>query len=173
MLSRFSRVWLFVTPWTVVCQAPLSTGFSRQGYWSGLPCPPPGDLPDPGVKPESLLSPALAGRFFTTSATWEVHEEAYIKIYDYTDFFQVYIGHSKSVYLIEWKRKKIINVRRENNGKWRHSVGECDRQPGPQRCPCPKSWDMLPCSAGTLKILLRVTELEIGRLSWTVWVGPI
>ena len=44
---------------------------SRQAYWSGLPCPPPGDLPDPGIKPMSLKFPALAGRFFTTSATWE------------------------------------------------------------------------------------------------------
>ena len=46
-------------------------GFSRQEYWSGLPCPSPGDLPDPGVEPTSLTSPELAGRFFTTSATWE------------------------------------------------------------------------------------------------------
>ena len=59
------------TLWTVAHQAPLSMEFSRQGYWSGLPLPPPGDLPDPGIQPESLLSPALAGRFFTTSATWE------------------------------------------------------------------------------------------------------
>ena len=59
------------TPWTVACQAPLSVGFSRQEYWSGLSCPPPGDLPDPGIKPTSLTSHALAGRFFTknTSAT--------------------------------------------------------------------------------------------------------
>ena len=71
MLSRFSRIRLFVTPWTVACQAPLSMGSSRQEYWSGLPCPPPGDLPDPGIEPVSLLSPALAGGFFTTSATWE------------------------------------------------------------------------------------------------------
>ena len=70
MLSRFSRVQLFVTLWTVARQAPLSIGFSMQ-YWSGLPCPPPGDLPDPGIKPISLLSPALTGRFFSTSATWE------------------------------------------------------------------------------------------------------
>ena len=54
--------------WTVACQAFLSMGFSRQEYWSGLPFPPPGDLPNPGVKP---ISPALAGVFFTTSATWE------------------------------------------------------------------------------------------------------
>ena len=52
-------------------QAPLSMGFSRQDYWSGLPCPPPGNLSYPGVKPESLMSPALAGGFFTTSDTWE------------------------------------------------------------------------------------------------------
>ena len=53
------------------CQAPLSMGFSRQEYWSRLPCPPPGDLPNPGIEPTSLMSPALAGMFFTTSATWE------------------------------------------------------------------------------------------------------
>ena len=49
-------------------------GFSRQEYWSMLPCPPPGDLADPGIVPASLTSPALAGGFFTTSATWEVHQ---------------------------------------------------------------------------------------------------
>ena len=54
----------------VACQAPLSMEFYRQD-WSGLLCPPPGDLPDPGIKPVSLMSPALAGEFFTTSATWE------------------------------------------------------------------------------------------------------
>ena len=58
-----SHVQLFVTPWTVACQAPLSMGFSRQEYWSGLPFPSPGDLPNPGIKPES---PALAGEFFAT-----------------------------------------------------------------------------------------------------------
>ena len=52
-------------------QAPLSTVFFRQEYLSGLPCPPPGALHDPGIEPTSLMSPALAGRFFTTSATWE------------------------------------------------------------------------------------------------------
>ena len=45
--------------------------FPKQEYWSGLPCPPPGDIPDPGIKPASVTSPALAGRFFSTSATWE------------------------------------------------------------------------------------------------------
>ena len=50
-------------------------GFSRQEYWSGLPGPPPGDLPDAGTETQSLMSPALAGGFFTISATWEVHKE--------------------------------------------------------------------------------------------------
>ena len=52
-------------------QAPLSMGLSKQENWSGLSCSPPGDLPDPGMEPRPLISPALAGRFFTTSATWE------------------------------------------------------------------------------------------------------
>ena len=63
---------LFATPWTAAHQAPLSMGFSRQEYRSGLPCPFPGDLPDPGIKPVSLMSPALAGSLFTTGTTWEV-----------------------------------------------------------------------------------------------------
>ena len=71
MLSCFSRVQLFASLWTVAHQAPLSVKFSRQEYWSGLPCPPPGDLPDPGMEPKSLMSPALLGEFFTTSTTWE------------------------------------------------------------------------------------------------------
>ena len=58
-------------PWTVAHQAPLSVGFSRQEYWSGLPCPPPRGLPDPGIQPRCLVPPALAGGFFTTSTTWE------------------------------------------------------------------------------------------------------
>ena len=54
------------TLWTVACQAPLSMGFFRKEYWSGLLFPPPGDLPSPGIQPVSLACPALAGRFFTT-----------------------------------------------------------------------------------------------------------
>ena len=77
MLSHFSRVRLFATQWTVARQAPLSMGFSRQEYWSGLPSPAPGDLPNQGIKPLSLMSPwlELAGRFFTTSTTWTVAEQ--------------------------------------------------------------------------------------------------
>ena len=78
MLSRFSHVQLSVALWTIAHQAPLSMGFSRQEYWTGFPYPSPGDLPDPGTDLAVLASPALAGGFFTTSATWEA------PIYTYT-----------------------------------------------------------------------------------------
>ena len=78
MLSHFIHVQLCANPWIISCQAPLSMGFPRQEYWSGFPCPSPGDLPDPGIKPvslgikpTSLTSLTLAGGFFTPSATWE------------------------------------------------------------------------------------------------------
>ena len=70
-VKSLSRVRLFATPWTVTYQAPLSMWFSRQEYWSGLPGPTPGDLPNPGIEPTSFLSPALAGEFFTTRTTQE------------------------------------------------------------------------------------------------------
>ena len=70
--SHFSCVQLFVTPWTVAHQAPLSLGFSRHKSWSGLPFSSPGELPDPWVETASLIpSPALANGFFTTSTTWK------------------------------------------------------------------------------------------------------
>ena len=71
VLSQFSHVWLFASPWTVACQAPLSVAFSRQEYWSGWPCPSPGDFPDLGIEPKSLVSPSLTGWFFTISTIWE------------------------------------------------------------------------------------------------------
>ena len=71
-----SCIQLSVTPWTVACQAPLSMGFLGQEYHSGLPFHPTGDLSGPGVESMSLVSPALAGRFFTTGTTWE----AYVKV---------------------------------------------------------------------------------------------
>ena len=71
VMCACSVMSISVTPWTVAHQAPLPMAPSRQEYWSGLPRPPPGDLPDPGIEPVSLTSPALAGGFFTTSATWE------------------------------------------------------------------------------------------------------
>ena len=89
VLSRFSRVRLFVTPWTIACQAPLSKRFSRQEHWSGLLCPSPGDLPDPGIKPVSLTIPAFVGGFFIANATWV---------------------HLKMEYYLAIKKKKLIQI---------------------------------------------------------------
>ena len=77
VLSRFSRVQLFVTLSTAASQAPLSMGFSRQEHWSGLPSLPPGNLPNPGIEPASLMSPTMAGGFFTASVTWEAPSTAH------------------------------------------------------------------------------------------------
>ena len=71
MLSRFSHILLFAMLWTQAHQAPLSMGFSSREYWSVLPCPPPENLPDLGIKPAALMSLALADGFFTISSTWE------------------------------------------------------------------------------------------------------
>ena len=70
--QSFSRVELFVAPWTVASQAPLSMGFHRQEYWRGVPFSHPGDLLDPGME---SMSPAFSGEFFTTGTTWEAHEK--------------------------------------------------------------------------------------------------
>ena len=71
VLSHFSHVQLCATPWTEKPGMLQSIGLYKQEYWSGLLFPSPGDLPNSGIKPMFLMSPALAGRFFTTSATWE------------------------------------------------------------------------------------------------------
>ena len=70
--QSLSHFQLIVTSCTIACQAPLSMGFSRQEYWSVLPSPPAGDLPDPETKPTSLLSSAVSDGFFYNEATWEV-----------------------------------------------------------------------------------------------------
>ena len=72
-VCTLSHVWLFATAWIIALQAPLSMDFSRQEYWDGLLFPLPEDLPDSVIEPVSLTSPALAGRFFTYSASWEAH----------------------------------------------------------------------------------------------------
>ena len=71
-VQSLSYIRLFATPWTVALQAPLSVGFSRQEYWSGLPCPPPGDLPAPGIKHMSHVS-CTAGGFFITVTPGNMH----------------------------------------------------------------------------------------------------
>ena len=72
-----------MTPWTVARQASLSVAFSRKEYWSGLPLPIPGDLPDPGIETASLASPALAGGFITTSVSREAHICVCVHVYHY------------------------------------------------------------------------------------------
>ena len=79
VLSHFCPVWLFAAIWTVSCQAPLPMWFSRQEHWSGVPCPPPENLPDPGIEPASLIFPALAGQFFTMSTPGEALWHFYMK----------------------------------------------------------------------------------------------
>ena len=80
-----------MTLWTVAHQAYLSMGFYRHEYWSGFPCPPPGDLLGPGIEPVPLLSPALVSGLFTSSATWEARYSVY-QVLDNLDNFQETMG---------------------------------------------------------------------------------
>ena len=116
VLTCFCCVWLCVTLWTVAGKTPRSMGFSRQEYSSGLPCPPPGDLPDPGIQPVFLMSCALAGGFFTTSATWE----AWINLYKVQKWYFIPVNskcwslqnprHKKQPlkYCLLWFSQKVI-----------------------------------------------------------------
>ena len=83
MPSHFSCVYSCVTLWTVACQAPLSIGFSRQEYWSGFPCPAPGDLPDPGIE---LLSPALQADSLPLVPPGKPNHIYQVKMYDTVKF---------------------------------------------------------------------------------------
>ena len=104
-----SHVQIFATPWIVTWQVPLSMGFSRQEYRSGLPFLSPGDLPDPGIEPTSLASSALAGGFFTTATWGEGHITKYkygmspLTIDYWNEFYFHFQGLLKIMYLItEW-----------------------------------------------------------------------
>ena len=90
-----SRVWLFVSPWTVAHQAPLSKEFSRQEYWSGLPLPSPGVLPDPGIELTPPTFPALAGRFFTSAPIGKLGGTKYISL-----FFQLGICFCSAFFFV-------------------------------------------------------------------------
>ena len=109
MLSHFGCVHLFVTPWTVAHQAPLSMGFSRQEYWSGLPCPPPGDLLDPGIEPGSLISPTLSGRFFISKWTWDLESVSVSLSLTYIYVIMCYVGIS-SILLIPNNLIKLSQI---------------------------------------------------------------
>ena len=93
--SHFSPVQIFVTLWTIADQAPLSLGFSRQEYRSGLSCPPPEGLSDPEIEPAFLISPTLSGRFFTTRATWEAPRIPVFIPISFTTTFWIWEWHIK------------------------------------------------------------------------------
>ena len=106
-----SCVQLFVTPWTGARQASLSMEFSRQEYCSGLPFPTLGDLPDPGIEPATLVSLALAGRFFTTSATWEAHFSLLVLSIDILQIFiLLYITATHTYITITLSKYFYINL---------------------------------------------------------------
>ena len=88
--KSLSCVWLFVTPWTVAHESPLSMGFSRQEYWSGLPCPPPGDLPDPGIEPRS---PALQADSLSSESPGKPSFFLKVMIISFPSFFFYDLGY--------------------------------------------------------------------------------
>ena len=115
ILSPFCYIWLFVTLRTVARQVPLSTGFSGQEYWSRSPCPPPGDLPNPGAEPASLMSPVLAGRFFTTSTTWEalntsIYSCSKSYLYNYFNIFITIMRKASSVLQLLHNKTNSIGI---------------------------------------------------------------
>ena len=87
MLSHFSHVWLFVTPWLYPARLPCPWDSPSKNIGVGLPCPPPGNLLDPGIEPVSLASLALAGRFFTTNTTCEPQESQNLVIFLYSSLY--------------------------------------------------------------------------------------
>ena len=129
-----SRVQLYATPWTVAFQAPLSMGLSRQEYWSGLPCPPPGDLPNPGIERVSLISPALTGGLYET-----LRKPTFSTVC-------VWLSHSVS-FLSCWTDSEV-GTEREGDGYWPFpstqshrlfSPGAWDPREPLRRRPCPQA----------------------------------
>ena len=103
----------FCNPTNVTHQATLSMGFSRQGYWSGFLCPPPGDLPNPGIEPASLGSPTLAGGFFSTNATWEAHTRINIEIKKMLRTIKHGKAHGRERYFYSttlWETKETMGI---------------------------------------------------------------
>ena len=110
--SCFNPVWLFGTLWTVAHQAPLSMEFSRQEYWSGWSCPPPGDLPNPGIKPISLMPLELTSGFFTTNANWEAQYSIVYIVYFHSFihiFIRVIFNNFKSTHTIPMIKNSLMD----------------------------------------------------------------
>ena len=121
--KSLSRVRLFATPWTAAHQAPLSMGFARQEYWSGLLFPSPGDLSNPGMEPMSPVSLALAGRFFTTESPGKpsyIHTHTHTHTHTYT---YVYMCHIYTyVSYIYTHIYMCLCVEREKEDEYRYST---------------------------------------------------
>ena len=106
MKYMLSHVQLFAAPWTVACQGPLPMESSGQEYWSGMPFPFPGDLPDPGTEPASLESSALAGSFFTISTTCVIMKYKFLRLRNKEVTSSLIVLHSaaksKFCLFVEW-----------------------------------------------------------------------
>ena len=158
-LNCFHHIWLFVTLWTVARKAPLSMGSFRREYGSGLPCPPPGDLPDTGIKPTSLKSPALAARFFTTCATWETLSSYILQLIFFSPSSNRYrVWHVVVVTL--WSSiHRLINIDERSLWNWR-------------KMNIPKSWTW-----SWMKTLMRLGLIPLQRgtgrgisIVMTIWL---
>ena len=158
-LNCFHHIWLFVTLWTVARKAPLSMGSFRREYESGLPCPPPGDLPDTGIKPTSLKSPELAARFFTTCATWETLSSYILQLIFFSPSSNRYrVWHVVVVTL--WSSiHRLINIDERSLWNWR-------------KMNIPKSWTW-----SWMKTLMRLGLIPLQRgtgrgisIVMTIWL---
>ena len=119
VLSCYSRVWLFAALWTAACKASLSMGFSRQKYWSGLPCPPPRDLPDPGIPTQTSLNRSCIGRWIlTTSASWKTPNMMYFSLFSSWPIGRINVKQHKMFEIMEfvschtwakWSFKKMLD----------------------------------------------------------------
>ena len=127
MLSCYSCVWLFAALWTAACKASLSMGFSRQKYWSGLPCPPPRDLPDPGIPTQTSLNPTCIGRWIlTTSTSWKTPNMMYFSLFSSWPIGRINVKQHKMFEIMEfvschtwakWSNKKMLEIGKKLNCK--------------------------------------------------------
>ena len=119
MLSYFSHVRLFVTSWTVACQAPLFMGFSRQEYWRELPFPSPGYLPNPGIEPTFSCGSCIAGRFFTAEPLGKPKKKSWSKFIRNCVCLRIRTGRcSLSPLISETKEGGFLRERKMFSEKW-------------------------------------------------------
>ena len=139
-----------VTPWTVACQAPQFMGFSRQEHWSGLPCPPPGDLPNPGIEPGSPESGVLTGGLFTA----EPPGKPLGKLGICSNNYKVVILHCNRASLLStidiWGQKILWNVLQDVSSPTNLYPWDASSNPPPTGCDnqaCLQTWPEVSCLA--------------------------